>query len=825
MRMFGDRTGGGGVSVSGGGDSGVSMSWVDGNFVSKEFFNQLFTVHGTRTYIDEETEEEVTEEVVITPNQIIDGQEYKLSDVQVSVGLWTKQFLSALGLNPAGGGGGGGATTLGELSDVTLTDLQPGQVLAYSNGMWRNVNNSPGGVTSVAMSVPKGFTINGSPITSAGTLNLGFASGYTLPPTSKQNQWDAAYTWYQSNPLNGYATEEWIEEQGYITQSDLQGYATESWVDNRYVSKAYFARLFKAFNGTTEVTPNSASGTIDNIKAMVGLWTEQYLSALGQNSAGGGGGGASTLGELSDVTLTDLQAGQILEYSNGMWRNVNNSPDGVVSVGLSVPTGFSVSGSPVTSSGTLRITFDSGYSLPTNAKQREWDGKQDAIADLATIRSNAAHGQTAYGWGNHAIQGYATQTWVNNQDYVKQGSSPGLRSIEFSAVPSTASDGGYIDFHYQGNEGDYTSRIIESAQGRLALNNTAFFYLENVTGSDIFSPVTAYSSKNFRVRMTNTVLMDSLCLSGTLVMRNAQGISMMDTSNTEHVALRVDTGNNLILGENFQSYNTYVRGNVLFLQTGSSNTEAVRIDANGNVRQYRNNTSYVMRSSSGGDVTMMRLNSSNVLEYGYGSVTPNYQTNLYGGSTKGIGFYCGATEVASVYRYVDSNQNVYQGIRIGNALLSWDSANNALKLSRPDGTAANFYALGGVSALGLSGTGGASVTQVNVTEALNFNNDTKLMFRNAAGSLMSAMTVDDSNNLIVGEAWSPSGYNTYMRGNYFFIQTGASYTTRMTINPNGFTTFSGSVQASRFYLDSSRYLHVSSGHLYFYNGTTDSLII
>jgi hypothetical protein len=222
---------------------------------------------------------------------------------------------------------------------------------------------------------------------------------------------------------------------------------------------------------------------------------------------------------------------------------------------------------------------------------------------------------------------------------------------------------------------------------------------------------------------------------------------------------------------------------------------------------------------------MMRLNSSNVLEYGYGSVTPNYQTNLYGGSTKGIGFYCGSTEVASVYRNVDSNQNVYQGIRIGDALLSWDSANNALKLSRPDGTAANFYALGGVSALGLSGTGGASVSQVNVTEALNFNNDTKLRFRNAAGSLMSAMTVDEGNNLVVGEAWSPSGYNTYIRGNYFFIQTGASYTTRMTINSSGYTTFGGYVQASRFYLDSSRYLHVSNGHLYFYNGTTDSLII
>lgn len=637
--MVGDRVGGGSSSSGSSGGGGVSMGWVEGNFVSKDFFNQLFTIHGTRTYVDPDTEEEVTEDVIITPNMIADGDEYNLSNVEVSVGLWTKQFLSALGLNPAGGGGDG-VTALADLTDVQITDLQPGQMLKYSNGKWRNVDDTPSGVTSVGLSMPTGFTVNGSPVTNRGTLQVTFASGYSLPSNARQNEWDTVYNWYAENPLSGYATQSWVNSQGFLKSSDLNG--------------------------------------------------------------------------------------------------------------------------------------------------------------------------------------YATQTWVNNQNYVKQGSSPRLRSIEFSAVPSTAGDGGYIDFHYNGNEGDYTSRIIESAQGRLALNNTAFFYLTNVTGADIVSPVTGYSSRNFRVRMTNSVLMDTLCLSGSLIMRNAQGISMMDTNNTELRALRVDTGNNLVLGENFQNYNTYVRGNALFLQTGSSNTEALRIDANGNVRQYHNNTSYVMRDTSGGDVTMMRIDSSNVLEYGYGSVTPNYQTNLYGGSTKGIGFYAGGTLVASIYK--DENSSLI-GLKIGEAMLSWDSANNALKLSRPDGTAANFYAMGGVSALGLSGTGGASVTQLNVTEALNFDNNTRLRFRNAAGSLMSAMTVDSGNNLVLGEAWSASGYNTYIRGNYVFIQTGASYTTRMTINSSGYTTFGGYVQAPRFYLDSSRYLHVSSGHLYFYNGTSDSLII
>lgn len=60
----------------------------------------------------------------------------------------------------------------------------------------------------------------------------------------------------------------------------------------------------------------------------------------------------------------------------------------VTSVGMSVPTGLSVTGSPITSSGTLAVSLASGYSIPSTASQSAWDA--------------------AYGWGNHASAGYAT---------------------------------------------------------------------------------------------------------------------------------------------------------------------------------------------------------------------------------------------------------------------------------------------------------------------------------------------------------------------------------------------------------------------------------
>jgi len=61
---------------------------------------------------------------------------------------------------------------------------------------------------------------------------------------------------------------------------------------------------------------------------------------------------------------------------------------GVTSVNMSVPTGLTISGNPITSTGTLALTYSVGYSLPTTANQTNWS--------------------TAYGWGNHALAGYLT---------------------------------------------------------------------------------------------------------------------------------------------------------------------------------------------------------------------------------------------------------------------------------------------------------------------------------------------------------------------------------------------------------------------------------
>lgn len=78
-------------------------------------------------------------------------------------------------------------------------------------------------------------------------------------------------------------------------------------------------------------------------------------------------------GRWENATLT---AGSNISITNGPGSITiaSSNPGGTVtSVGLSAPTGFSVGGSPVTSSGTLALSFAAGYSLPTTASQTNWD--------------------------------------------------------------------------------------------------------------------------------------------------------------------------------------------------------------------------------------------------------------------------------------------------------------------------------------------------------------------------------------------------------------------------------------------------------------------
>lgn len=346
----------------------ATHSWVDSNYVSKAFLRQIFRVYDADGF------------------EILPNDTTSIADnIKAMVGLWTNQYLSALGLGDDGQTGAQYLTQLGDV-DIDSTTLADGQVLVYDNGLW--VNGQAGGVDmSVVWAALAGNTneqINASHLTTALT---GYVTSSSLSTT-----------------LADYVTTTALN-------TALASYASQSWVSQNYVSIAFLNRILRAYDSTdTQVQPNDTTTAIDNLKAMVGLWTEQYLSALGQGNDGGGGGYITTLGQLEDVLLTTPSVGQALVYAeveSGVYKWVNGTAGVDMSsvwIALAGSTNEQIALSHLTAALSGYVTT-SGLST-TLADYVTSTALSTTLADYVTSTALST-----------TLASYATQQWVG-QNYI-----------------------------------------------------------------------------------------------------------------------------------------------------------------------------------------------------------------------------------------------------------------------------------------------------------------------------------------------------------------------------------------------------------------------
>lgn len=146
QRMVNYTGGTGTQSSSGGGGEGVSQAWVNANFVSIAYFEQLFKAY-------KPAEQSGDPDVEVKPNTIDED----ITNIKAMKGFWTEQFISALGQG-SGGGGGGGASALTDLVDVSISSPSSGQVLMYDgNGHWINGSISMSGYATQAWVQQQGY--------------------------------------------------------------------------------------------------------------------------------------------------------------------------------------------------------------------------------------------------------------------------------------------------------------------------------------------------------------------------------------------------------------------------------------------------------------------------------------------------------------------------------------------------------------------------------------------------------------------------------------------------------------------------------------------
>ena len=225
--------------------------------------------------------------------------------------------------------------------------------------------------------------------------------------------------------------------------------------------------------------------TITRIEALFDFNSVGGVSALGYNPGGGGGG--DTLNEpLASINNASLgmptAAGQVITWNGSQWIFAIPEGGGGGGTGTvtSITAGTGLSGGTITQMGTIAISSEyQGY---------------------------ISHGETAYGWGNHAnagyltqssLSGYATQTWVANQGYATQTWVTGRGYITSAALSGYATQawvnnqgfltynditnylkvgsdgvvegGQYFDFHVQGTTSDFSTRLQVTADNRNTL--------------------------------------------------------------------------------------------------------------------------------------------------------------------------------------------------------------------------------------------------------------------------------------------------------------------------------------------------------------------
>ena len=678
-----------------------------------------------------------------------------VASIKAMVGLWTEQYISALGQNSSGGGGG--ASTLAGLLDVAITLPQTGQVLTYdeTTGKWVNAA-APGGGGGTVTSVMAGTGLSGGTITTSGTIAISSTYQEYIEQGTTAYGWgnhalagyltSVSFSDLTSHPttLSGYGITDAKIANGVITlgsnsitpittETDptvpawakaaskpsysfseltshpdtLAGYGitdayTKSEADAKYMTIVAFENLFRALDSSNQKVSHPYSSGVASIKAMVGLWTEQYLSALGLNSHGSGG--AAALTDLVDVSIASPQTGQVLTYdeTTGKWVNGAGGGGGggtVTRVAMTVPTGFSVSGTPITSSGTLALSFASGYSLPTTADQVNWDSAY--IAKHTHSNKSTLDG----------ITGTKVDNWDNAYNWVNTNSANVVMQSDISDMATKT---------WVGNQGFQTAGDVGSLMQNYAYISSGVIYI----GNNSITPLTQHQT------VSGTFWGQSWANGGTV------------------------------------SGSIYLSGHI-YMNATAHNTCGKGLMVVG------------YESSGSEEKASFGFHAANSDSWASGALSLQLVLDSASGA------------VANKYTFI------YGGLRIGDGMLMWDSTNNAFKVIKADGTAANLYATGGVSALGMS-AGASSIDAMtfgtlNVTNTLkvkkgSYTNDIyttssgKLYIEGNGTWIEGGLTVNDSDVEMSGES------NLNMNGNRIYLTSGVYlYTdgTDVKVNING----------------------------------------
>ena len=364
-----------------------------------------------------------------------------------------------------------------------------GTTISYDNSTYYLASNpsgftsNVGTVTSVAMSVPTGLSISGTPITTSGTLALSLTAGYSIPTTSSQGTWDTAY----NRSLTSIGVSGTTTKTLTLTKQDGTT-LTASWSDiNTDAVTSVFGR-------TGAIVATSGDYTTAQVTESGNLY---YLDSRAKASISGGTGISynSTTGVITNTITqyTDALARASLSFVAG--SGAYNSTTGVITI----PTNnnqIANGAGYITGITSGMVTTALGYTPVTNARQLTINGTTyDLSADRSWTISGTIGGLTsgfipkatsASTLGNSLIYDNGTNVGINTTSlYAKlqvNGSGAGYQDVLILENTNAASADLGTALTFAG-VGTAAQTVIRSAWNGASTSNAYMAFLTKGSGS------------------------------------------------------------------------------------------------------------------------------------------------------------------------------------------------------------------------------------------------------------------------------------------------------------------------------------------------------